>query len=63
MSRGKRTFDQFKYQYEYNCSHYDRVSFRVKRGQKDLIKEAADRNGKSVNEFINDAVAARLAAL
>ena len=60
MSRGMKNFDQFKYQDEYNNAHYDRVVLRFKKGQKELLKDAASRNGQSVNEFITAAIMAKL---
>lgn len=49
-------FDQIKYIDEYNKQNYDKVQFRVPKGQKDRIKAAADSAGKSLNAFLNEAI-------
>lgn len=53
-------FDQIKYIDEYNKQNYDKVQFRVPKGQKERIKAAADKAGKSLNAFINDAIEAAI---
>lgn len=42
-----------KYVYQYAKETYDRISLTVPKGQKDIIKARADRNGESVNGYIN----------
>ncbi|MBO5305580.1 MAG: hypothetical protein J6B12_02340 [Clostridia bacterium] len=49
-------FNQIKYQNEFNKQKYDRISFLVPKGEKEAIKSAADREGKSVNSYILEAV-------
>lgn len=49
-------FDQIKYQNEYNKNKYDKILLCIPKGQKDIIKEKAKLEGKSVNEFIYSAV-------
>lgn len=39
---------------------YDRVLVLLKKGKKDIIKEAAEANGESTNAFINRAIDTRL---
>lgn len=41
---------------KYNAANYERVELRLKKGKKDILKAAADKAGKSLNEFINDAI-------
>ena len=40
----------------WNEKTYDRINFVVPKGQKDVIKQAAEQAGKSVNAFIWEAV-------
>lgn len=40
----------------YNKKAYDRIDLIVKKGQRQIIKEFAARQGKSLNRFILDAV-------
>lgn len=44
----------------WNGAHYDRIYLIVKSGRKDIVQEAADREGISVNEWINRAIRERL---
>lgn len=56
-------FDQIKYQNEYNKNKYDKILLCIPKGQKDIIKEKAKLEGKSVNEFIYSAVKKELLQL
>ena len=47
----------------YNKKTYDRVDIIVKKGQRQLLKDIAASQGKSLNRFILDAVEAELAQL
>jgi uncharacterized protein (DUF1778 family) len=49
-------FDQIKYQNEFNKQKYDRISVMFPKGEKEIIKAAADQAGKSVNAYILEAV-------
>ena len=40
----------------YNKKAYDRIDVVVKKGQRQVIKEFAARQGKSLNRFICDAI-------
>ncbi len=40
----------------YNKKSYERIELFVKKGQKQIIKDCADSQGKSVNRFILDLV-------
>jgi len=50
MSEG---FNQIKYQNEFNKQRYDRINLMVPKGKKDELKQAASKQGISVNEYIN----------
>ena len=41
---------------KYEAANYDKVLVRMPKGERDKIKEAADKAGKSVNGFIMDAI-------
>lgn len=40
----------------YNKKAYDRINIIVKKGQRQIIKEYAQRQGKSLNRFICDSI-------
>ncbi len=40
----------------YNKKTYDRIEIVVHKGKKQAIKEFAQKQGKSTNRFINDAI-------
>lgn len=42
-----------KYVNDYKRDNYDRINLLVPKGEKDEIKARADRNGESVNAYIN----------
>lgn len=46
-------FNQFDYINEYNKKHYDRITVLVPAGKKEIIKAAADKQQKSLSEFIS----------
>lgn len=46
----------------YNAKAYDRLAISVKKGQREQIKAYAERNGKSLNSYINELIAADMAA-
>ena len=41
---------------KYNAKAYDNVTLRLKKGQKDIIKTHAERQGESLNSFISRAI-------
>ncbi len=45
----------------YNDKNFDRVYFRVPKGARDNLKRIAGELGKSLNQFIVDAIRAELA--
>lgn len=44
----------------YNKKAYDRINIIVKKGQREIIKEFAASQGKSLNRFVLDAVDAEI---
>ena len=44
----------------YNKKAYDRIDLIVKKGQREVLKELAASEGKSLNRFILDAVEAEI---
>ena len=41
---------------KYMKNNYDELKVRMPKGKKDIIKTAAENQGKSVNGFINEAI-------
>ncbi|WP_302602020.1 hypothetical protein [uncultured Ruminococcus sp.] len=41
---------------KYNAKTYEEIKVRVHKGQKDIIKAHAEKNGESVNGFVNRAI-------
>ena len=52
----KEKFNKIDYNNQFNAKKYDRISFLVPKGEKEAIKSAAERAGKSVNSYILEAV-------
>lgn len=46
---------------KYNLKAYDRIELKVKKGEKDLIKAHAEKQGESLNAFINRAISEAIA--
>lgn len=44
----------------YNKKAYDRINIVVKKGQREIIKQFAASQGKSLNRFVLDAVEAEM---
>ncbi len=51
---GGKTSNESKY--KYNSKAYDRINLIVKKGQKEIIKQYADKQNKSLNSYISDAI-------
>ena len=49
-----------KYNNEYNSKAYDRINFTLPKGEKDIVRAAADKAGQSVNAYIAQAIAERI---
>lgn len=56
----EKKFNQFNYQNNFIKEKYDRVNLTVPKGKKEKIRAAAAAEGKSVNDFINAAIDARM---
>lgn len=56
----KKTDKLIKYNNDYNKANYDRINLMVAKGKKDLIRQAAQANGETVNTFINRLIDAEL---
>lgn len=41
---------------KYMKNNYDELKIRVQKGRKDIIKAHAEKNGESVNGFVNRAI-------
>ena len=58
MEEKKEKFNQIKYQNEFIALKYDRVNLTLPKGQKETIKQHAEKHdGGSVNAFIQRAIA------
>lgn len=53
MSENKNSKARIAANNRYNEKAYDRINIAVKKGKKELIQQAAQANGESVNTFIN----------
>ena len=49
-------FDKVKYKNEFIAKSYDRINLTVPKGKKEIIKGFADKQGKSINGFVNEAI-------
>lgn len=45
---------------KYNAKNYDKICVRIKKGQRDILKAHADKQGKSLNGWIVSAIKAKL---
>lgn len=52
MSKDKNTFDQIKYQNQYNKEKYDRLTLMLPKGKKDKWREQAKAEGLSLTAWI-----------
>lgn len=52
MAEGKKTFDQIKYQNEFNKNRYDRITILVPKGKKAEWTELAKAEGMSLTAWI-----------
>lgn len=41
---------------KYNAKTYDRIALQVKKGERDKLKSHAEKQGESLNGFINRAI-------
>ncbi len=56
MSDKKNTQARIDANNRYNAKAYDRINLAVKKGEKELIKEHAEKQGESINGFVNRAI-------
>ena len=56
----KNKSDAIKYNNDFIKQAYDRINLTVEKGQKEVIRAAAERAGESVNAYINVAIAQRM---
>ena len=54
--------DKSAYRNSWIAEKLDRINLTVPKGKKEIIKAAAEKNGESVNAFINRAIDAQLGA-
>lgn len=52
----KKTDRLIAYNNKYNKDKYDRFSLMLPKGKKEVIQRKAEKNGESVNAFINRAI-------
>lgn len=45
---------------KYTKAHYDSINVRVPKGKRDIIKAIAEKNGDSLNSFVNKAIDERI---
>lgn len=45
---------------KYNAKTYDSLRIVVPKGKKELIKEYAEKQGKSINGFVNEAISEKI---
>lgn len=45
---------------KYNAKAYEQVPFRVKKGQKQVLKDIAEQQDESLNSYIKSAVQAKI---
>ena len=60
MKHSKYYDSQEKATARYNKKAYDRINIIVKKGQRQIIKDYAASQGKSLNRFVLDAVEAEM---
>ena len=53
--------DATKYNNKYNSKAYDWINFTLPKGEKEVVRAAAEKAGQSVNAYIAQALAERMA--
>lgn len=56
MKKSEKKFDKAAYNEEYQREKYDRIVIKVQKGDKDILKERANRQNKSLQQYIKDAI-------
>lgn len=54
--------EQIRYMNQYNKDKYDRISLMAPKGHKEKIKEAANAENMSMNEYIMSAITSKMEA-
>ena len=54
------SFDQIKYQNQYNKNKYDRITIMVPKGNKIILQEYAKQSNLSLNAYINKLLAEKM---
>ncbi len=49
-------FNKNAYDNEYQKNHYDKITFNIPKGKKELIKQLAEREGVSISTLFIEAV-------
>ena len=61
MSENKNSRARIEANNRYNAKAYDRINIAVPKGKKEIIKAYADRQGSSVNLYVNVAIDEKMA--
>ena len=56
MKKSEKKFDKAAYNEEYQRENYDRIVIKVRKGDKDVLRERANRQNKSLQQYIKDAI-------
>lgn len=56
MKKSEKKFDKKEYLAEYKRKKYDRIALEVPAGQKEVLKERASKQNKSLQQYIKDAI-------
>ena len=56
MKKSEKKFDKAAYNEEYQREKYDRIVIKVQKGGKDILKERASKQNKSLQQYIKDAI-------
>ena len=60
MTEKKNSDARIRANNKYNEKAYDRINIAVSKGRKDIIKAHADKLGKSINSYVNNAIDEKL---
>ena len=56
MKKSEKKFDKAAYNEEYQREKYDRIVIKVRKGDKDILRERDNRQNKSLQQYIKDAI-------
>lgn len=60
MSENKNSKARIQANNRYNAKAYDRINIAIPKGLKATIQSAADREGESINGYVNKAILGRM---